>query len=508
MVVMSLGGASIGRCYARRETGKDSMLKRKTEMIPSSQRKPVLAATFLIISISACSGRSGPDLGQGVQNIATCHGVEEALVDPRPAGQVFEQEGGTCSAAPAVDDLRPGNYFADLACRRPFSYYGTSFDRFCNDNLIGTEGAKKKIGNPERFRRRELEPGKPVETRWTSARGAGLDVAAAKADPGVSRPFVKKLEYRRVGACSLAMHVYKKDPTATDLKPALVIHGGGWRYRGAFSIAAIETIAPQLTSRGYVVFSPFYRLLGNSDGPVECRNADGRAIEEDVVAALAWVREHGGEFGVATPMPKVVLVGQSAGAHLSAFLAVEQPEAIERVLLLYPPTDFRHTILGLQPGGIYESRLERSRGLIARFVNQPGIIDAAALDPTDPFVGQNSFPERVAADPTRFPPFEMIHGDIDSIVPVENSLRLCQAAAGEALVPGAYGGGDLDRACGPGRLKIVTGAEHILDLRCFTGHATELGRLLYQEVGKACPAGSADAAASVRLALESFYGRI
>ena len=141
------------------------------------------------------------------------------------------------------------------------------------------------------------------------------------------QPYMKRFNYRTVtglprgtGTCALEMRVYKKDIAETNLRPVLAIHGGSWRYRG-FGFWGLESLISHLTETGFVVFVPFYRLAGESDttSTIECNGADWRGLTSDVESALDWVIANGPALGAADGL--ISVYGQSAGAHLSAWLA-------------------------------------------------------------------------------------------------------------------------------------------------------------------------------------------
>src|SRR6185436_15809599 len=107
--------------------------------------------------------------------------------------------------------------------------------------------------------------------------------------------------------------------------------------------------------RGFVVFAPFYRLLGESDGNIECNGASRDDLLSDVNDALTWVETNMGQYGASGP---VAVMGQSAGAYLAANLAVNQYSHISRALLFYAPIDLRDYAVqyqagaSLDPGGV------------------------------------------------------------------------------------------------------------------------------------------------------------
>lgn len=93
-----------------------------------------------------------------------------------------------------------------------------------------------------------------------------------------------------------------------DAIPLFVtVHGGGWREgsRGQLARYALDA-----AEHGYVAVDVEHRLSTEAGFPAAVR---------DCKAALAWAREHAGDYG-ADP-DRVVLFGHSSGAHLVALVA-------------------------------------------------------------------------------------------------------------------------------------------------------------------------------------------
>jgi len=100
-------------------------------------------------------------------------------------------------------------------------------------------------------------------------------------------------------------------PVGAGPYPALVaLHGGGWRLAGA---DVYRYLGPWLVKQGYVVFAPTYRLAKPGEGSFP------HAVH-DVRAAVQFVKGRADEFRVLTD--RVGLMGESAGGHLAALVAI------------------------------------------------------------------------------------------------------------------------------------------------------------------------------------------
>jgi acetyl esterase/lipase len=293
---------------------------------------------------------------------------------------------------------------------------------------------------------------------------------------------------RGTGSCKLEMRVYKKDVAQTGLKPLLALHGGAWKYRGA-GFYGMESQLSHFTERGFVVFAPFYRLTGDSDGNIECNKATGEQVVADADAALTWVRNNMTSYGV-TGGERVRLFGQSAGAHLSGWLVTHRPTEVQKALLMYPPTDAQDFLVNYQAFANnlpYSSEyansfggqgVESLEGYLSAIPGAPvNLLDVVS---NSTLVLNNSFPGIVAGSPSYYPPVYMVHGKQDQLVPAIQSVRLCNAYSGNPGSGPATTAGTASRqayACGPSRLDLLQEANHGLEIclppiRCEAGAST------------------------------------
>jgi acetyl esterase/lipase len=105
-------------------------------------------------------------------------------------------------------------------------------------------------------------------------------------------------------------------PRGSGPYPALVaLHGGGWRIAGA---DVYGYLGPWLAGHGYVVFAPTYQLAkaGQPSFP--------QAVH-DVRAAVQFIKGHADEFRIVKD--RVGLLGESAGGHLAALVALAGDQA-------------------------------------------------------------------------------------------------------------------------------------------------------------------------------------
>ncbi len=242
---------------------------------------------------------------------------------------------------------------------------------------------------------------------------------------------VKDQVYRTDGPWRLTLDLYlptnsRGDARSVRTRPVLIaIHGGSWcgGSKVLYRDDARNTVI-RLAQQGIVVVAIDYRLArpGAPTWP---------AVVDDVREAVRWVRREAANLQV--DPDRIVVMGQSSGAHLAALVATipEEPNParvssrVQGVVSFYGPTDlnrlinFRH--LGHEP---LRNFLGNSGADFLRLAN-----DASPLN-------------HVSSDD---PPMLLLHGSDDLWVPPEQSLLMADA---------------LKRAGVPHRLIVIDGARH------------------------------------------------
>jgi acetyl esterase/lipase len=402
---------------------------------------------FLLMANSMVrAAQSEPDLKDVFRNELACWLIEPLLAD-MPAAPLYAQKESCISVVP--DDAQDTDYFADESCQVPLAFEPTTLIEHCGVLIDSSQlGEGQGIDSPV----------------WTLPPGTRFDVGARSLE-NIGQPYLQRQLYRTVetagGTCSLEMRVYASHPSVSGQQSLLALHGGSWSARG-FGFFGLEMTIPHFVDQGFVVYAPFYRLLGDSEGSAACHNASISDIVDDAQAALDWVEEHAVEFGSRT---KPVVFGQSAGAHLATSLAVNNPESIAAAILFYPPTDFTDFALRAQ-GGFYTN--EQGLGILGRVLGTSATLANINASP----IPENSFPIQIVERDLAPPPMFMLHGVADDLVEARQSVRLCDALAGREL-------GQADepisavsllreiRDCGnESELQLVLEGQHALDV-CF-----------------------------------------
>jgi acetyl esterase/lipase len=188
------------------------------------------------------------------------------------------------------------------------------------------------------------------------------------------------------------MDIYFPD-SGGPWRTLVYVHGGSWMH-GDKSEAA--PFAGLLTSLGYLFVSINYRLFPPATFP---------SMIEDVKCAIRSLRSHASEYNLDTN--RIAVMGASAGGHLASLLGTTKPEDGWDV-------------------GEYLDQSSRVQAVIS----MAGVMDLSRNFPNADIelVKQVGFGEYnvVQASPISHvtpddPPFLLIHGDQDELVPYEQS---------------------------------------------------------------------------------------
>lgn len=437
-------------------------------------KNAVLVCIGALLVSAAPANAQELELKDIFQSVLTCALIEPVFAE-MPVNPVYTQVSGDCSAVvPRSSDI---NYFTDATCQVPLLFESTTLLNHCGLLL-----------NPD-----QLGEGIGISTpTWTISPGSRLDLGARSLD-GIVQPYLQRQIYRTVdtprGTCSLEMRIYADSPQPlnNETRPSLLaLHGGSWSARG-FGFFGLELTIPHYVQQGFVVYAPFYRLLGDSEGSPACNQSTIDQIADDASAALAWVEENASQYQSA-PVP--VVFGQSAGAHLATSLLVNEPDNVAGAILFYPPTDFTDFALRAQQGFYTD---EQGLGILERVIGVEADLADISVSP----IPENSFPVRIVEQAIDVPPVMMVHGMRDSLVEARQSVRLCDALAGRML---QEPDSEVDNiatlrqsiACGAdSQLQLVREGQHALDV-CIadTPLPTDL-----------CPSGTSASRAEVSMAI-------
>jgi acetyl esterase/lipase len=252
---------------------------------------------------------------------------------------------------------------------------------------------------------------KAGKVRWaTFSQMADEFIAWEKAHPGVDPrsaslsaqpplPTERDVTYCTLDGVELKMDIYRPQRSAAPTPALLYVHGGGWTGGDKRSGEGIRDI-PELLARGYLVAAVNYRLAPRYKFP---------AMIEDVKCAVRFLRANAERFSINPE--KIGAWGGSAGGHLVALLGtadatagwdvgqyLEQSSRVQAVVDMYGPTDLTVLFEGANP-----RLMEQVFGTSDR--------NSETLQKASPV-------NWVSSDD---PPFLILHGERDPLVPVSQS---------------------------------------------------------------------------------------
>lgn len=252
-----------------------------------------------------------------------------------------------------------------------------------------------------------------IEAEQRARLATGLEWPAILAPFPIRHPGVERLRdirYGRAAAVNLCLDVYRPRAAAGAPLPVFFyVHGGGWMI-GTKDTQGLPLMY-HLAAKGWVCVNVNYRLSPHATFPDHL---------VDLKRALAWLREHGAEYGADTGF--VAVGGGSAGGHLAALLALTagDPEyqpgfedadtSVQACVPIYGVYDF------VEPGGTWHHR--ELLPVLERHIMKTTLEeDPKAFEKASPL-------HRVHAGA---PPFFVVHGAADTLVPPSEAREFVAA---------------------------------------------------------------------------------
>ncbi|MFT4571495.1 MAG: acetyl esterase/lipase [Hyphomicrobiaceae bacterium] len=237
-------------------------------------------------------------------------------------------------------------------------------------------------------------------------------------DPDVER--IRNIRYKRVGGINLELDVYRRRGAPKNCPTLLQIHGGGW-VMGTKNEQGLP-LMNHLASRGWVCISADYRLSPHGTWPDHLI---------DLKSVIRWIREEGASYGANPDF--LVVTGGSAGGHLAAMVALTandpayQPgfesvdTSVSACIPFYGVYDFTNRYGHWPNQGLAE--------VLETKVMKGSRQEVSALyESASPLslVDENA------------PPFLIIHGDRDTLVPVAEARSFAKELREKSKEPVAY----------------------------------------------------------------------
>lgn len=247
----------------------------------------------------------------------------------------------------------------------------------------------------------------------------------------------KDISYIPDGDVAQRLDLYLPEKLSDKPLPLIVhIHGGGWRGGNKFPCPFTGMVL-----KGYAVASVEYRFSQKALFPAQI---------QDCQAAIRWLRAHAKQYNL--DKQRVGVVGASAGGHLSALVGTsggkkafapiggneDYTDRVQAVCDIFGPADF--TTVAQQAAE------DKNVKNIFQF-NTPSDLYSALIG-----TRLDDKPKADAVSPVHYvskdnPPFLILHGTHDSLVPYAQSVQLKGALKAQGVpvwlqtLPGSGHGG-------------------------------------------------------------------
>ena len=232
---------------------------------------------------------------------------------------------------------------------------------------------------------------------------------------------VRDLTYCTIAGMDLKLDAYFPSIAESAVPVLVFIHGGSWKA-GDKSVGLEENFR-QMLNEDYLVISLNYRLLPDHPFP---------APIDDVMCAIRHLRVEAANYGL--DPNRIAVMGASAGGHLAAMIGLAGPgdglglsgpyqgvsSEVQAVIMLAGPSD-----------------------LTAWTVGEVGTLPIDSPQGVDPLAWINP----VSYIHAGAPPFLLIHGDRDNVVPVSQSENFYQLLTADGVIA---------------QLQVVENADHAL----------------------------------------------
>lgn len=196
---------------------------------------------------------------------------------------------------------------------------------------------------------------------------------------------------------------------------AVYIHGGGWVEGNKTADAFYKGVRPQLLAKGVGVVTIDYRLAPKHRFPVQMH---------DVTYAIRYLRTEAKRMRI--DPERIAVFGTSAGGHLAALLGTADKAA------------------GFEGGALPNVS---SRVAAVATIAAPADLKAATFPPLTQVAIQKTFGTPGAAPPAAMlanaspvshasagdPPFLLVHGTADEVVPYSQSVELARRLKGAGV---------------------------------------------------------------------------
>lgn len=252
-------------------------------------------------------------------------------------------------------------------------------------------------------------PEKAFINHFEAEHGSGM--RSVTPEKAYSMRVLPNLEYARVGNTSLKLDLYLPENVKKDVPVIVWVHGGGWEAGDRKNPPGLD-----LVHKGYAIASVEYRLSQQAKFPAQIFDLKG---------AIRWLRAHARQYGL-DPM-RFGAWGHSAGGHLVALLGttghvkslegneggnLEYSSAVQCVSDWAGPTDFLTDPSEMGPNSAASKLI-------------------GATVATNKWLARRASPVTYVS--ASDPPFLIVHGEMDRLVPVGQAKELYHALSKDGV---------------------------------------------------------------------------
>lgn len=226
----------------------------------------------------------------------------------------------------------------------------------------------------------------------------------------------KNIVFAEVDGVGLVMDVFTPTGTSNGLGIVDVASGAFYSDRGKIEDHRRAQFFDIFCRKGYTVFAV---------RPGSITKFTLGEMAKNLKQGIAWVKEHAEEYKI--DPARLGLTGASAGGHLASLVALtcDEKSSVKAAGVFFPPTDF----LDYRGQKFDENSTPAQLEQVKRFV----ILNGAKAETSEVIAKLKAVSPALCVT-ANSPPFLIIHGDADPLVPLSQSEKLI-AALKAANVP-------------------------------------------------------------------------
>jgi acetyl esterase/lipase len=206
------------------------------------------------------------------------------------------------------------------------------------------------------------------------------------------------------------LDIFSPNGNANGLGLVDVASGAFYSDRGKIEDHRRARVYDIFCGKGYTVFAV---------RPGSITKFNLAEMAKNLKDGIVWVKEHAGDYKI--DPQRLGVMGASAGGHLASLVAVtaDDKTTVRAAGVFFPPTDFLDYRGQKIDADSPPEHVER----LKRFVFSPGASQASNSELIEKL--KQVSPALLVTD--RAPPFLIIHGDADPVVPLDQSKKLLAA---------------------------------------------------------------------------------